>query len=358
MNTQPKYGYALGAISMLLIVGACGTEPSLLPPTVQMFSAAPSTIALGDSSRLTWSVSGADSVFLSPDIGAVKGPSRWVHPANNTAYRLVATNRAGADTAYLTVTVTRPAPPQIANFGPSATTIVTGAAAVLSWNTTGADTVRIDQGIGVVRGNMLQVQPTATTTYTLTAVNAGGDASASVVVTVTAAGAPPPDPEMFMARMVGGGGILLSWNAVPLASSYAIEWSSNISPTLVLLATVSGSTYYADGGAVTANNIYTYRLKAINAAGASTGVMASSLAAPQPPEGPPPIVITPTSPVTVARGGMVTFTASQAVSWFILDGLGGGTITSAGLYTAPTGGGTFRVAALGSVTNTATVVVP
>jgi hypothetical protein len=202
------------------------------------------------------------------------------------------------------------------------------------------------------------VQPITTTTYTLTAVNAGGPVTAAVTVTVVAAASPPPNPVDFRARSIGGGGVLLSWSAVPTASSFSLEVSSNISPTFQPLTTVGGAIYYVSDGTTTANNIYTYRLTAINAAGTSGGVTASSLSAPQPPEGPAPIVITPASPVTVSRGEMLTFNADQSVTWIVLDGMGGGSITAGGVYTAPAGVGTFRIAAVGPVTNTATVIVP
>jgi hypothetical protein len=348
--------HALAPLSLLLGLSACGTEPLLLPPQIQTFSAIPGTIGLGDSALLTWSVSGADSIFLSPAIGAIIEAAKWVHPPTTTTYRLVATNRTGADTAYASVSVNLPPPPVIESFIASAGTIVSGAASVLSWTTVGADTVRIDQGIGSVHGNVLQVQPTSTMTYTLTAVNAGGAVNASVAILVTAPTSPPPDPPMFVARAVGGGGVLLSWSAVPLASSYSIEWSSNLSPTFEPLTTVNGSTFYVGGGPTTANNLYAYRLKALNGAGASPGVVASTLAVPQPPEGPPPILIMPES-TSVAPGGTVAFTANQMVTWIVLNGPGGGTITSAGLYTAPAGSGTYLIAAIGAVTNTATVSV-
>jgi hypothetical protein len=252
-----------------------------------------------------------------------------------------------------------PPPPAIASFTVTADMIVTGAISVLSWSVAEADTVRIDQGIGVVSGTVLQVAPTATTTYTLTAVNGGGTSTAAVNVSVAPAATPPPDPANFVARtMGGGGGLLLSWSAVPMASSYSLEVSSTYPPQLFTpLTIVNGAAFYTSDGAAVANNVYTYRLTAVNAAGSSGGVTASAVAAPQPPEGPPPVHITPTSPVTVPRGGMVTFAADQIVTWTVLDGLGGGVIAG-GVYTAPAGGGTFHIAAVGPVTNTATVIVP
>jgi len=341
-----------------LLLSACLTEPAIAPPTVASFAAVPATILRGDSAKLIWTVYEADSLVLSPGIGVVSGTRIWLQPMSTTEYTLVAVNRAGRDSAHATVTVTLPPLPVITSFVGSAETIVAGAASVLSWDVTGADTVRIDQGIGITKGNVLRVQPITTTTYTLTAVNAGGPVTASVTVTVVAPTSPPPNPANFVARTIGGGGGLLSWSAVPTASSFSLEVSSNISPAFQPLTTVGGSTYYLGDGTTTANNIYTYRLTAMNVAGTSSGVTASSISAPQPPEGPAPIIITPASPVTVSRGEMLTFTANQSVTWIVLDGMGGGSITGGGVYTAPAGGGTFHIAAVGSVTNTATVVVP
>jgi len=312
---------------------------------------------LGDSASLIWAVTGADSLVLSPEIGIVTGTKIWVHPVSSTLYSLHAINRSGRDSAHATVTVTIP-PPAITSFLASADTIVTGAASVLSWDVSDADTVRIDQGIGITRGNVLRVQPSTTTTYTLTAANARGPSTAAVIVAVVPPTSPPPSPSDFVARSIGGGGVLLSWSAVPTASGFSLEVSSNLAPMFQALTTLAGSNYYFSDNAATANNFYTYRLTAINAAGRSSGVTASALAVPQAPEGPTPIVITPASPVTLSRGEMLTFTASQPVTWIVLDGMGGGSITDSGVYSAPAGGGTFRIAAVGSVTNTATVVVP
>lgn len=342
---------------MLLLLGACITEPPIAPPIVTSFAAAPGAIALGDSASLTWSVTMADSLVLSPGIGVVSGTSLWVHPTSSTVYSLVAINRGGRDSAYATVTVTVP-PPVITSFLASADTIVSGAVSVLSWSVDGADTLRMDHGIGVTHGYVLSVHPITTTTYTLTAVNAGGPVAAAMTVNVVGPTSSPPDPANFVARSIGGGGVLLSWSAVPTASSFSIEVSSNISPAFQPLTTTAGSNYYVSDASATANNVYTYRLTAVNAAGTSGGVTASSISVPQPPEGPAPIIITPASPVTVSRGEMLSFTANQPVMWIVLDGVGGGSITADGVYTAPAGGGTFRVAAVGSVTNTATVVVP
>ncbi|HEX8539989.1 MAG TPA: hypothetical protein VF664_21180, partial [Cystobacter sp.] len=79
------------------------------------------------------------------------------------------------------------------------------------------------------------------------------------------------------------------------------------------------------------------------------------------------ITLTPAS-ATVLTGGSVTFTAEvtgatdTSVTWSIQEGDAGGTITSAGVYTAPAQAGTFTVVATSvadpTKKGTATVTVP
>jgi hypothetical protein len=76
------------------------------PPIVLNFSASPSTINQGESSTLTWSVSKADTVTITPDVGPVASSgSTSVSPAVTTNYILTATNSAGSVTATATVNV-------------------------------------------------------------------------------------------------------------------------------------------------------------------------------------------------------------------------------------------------------------
>jgi hypothetical protein len=71
----------------------------------------------------------------------------------------------------------------------SPTSITSGQSAILSWNTTNASSVAINQGIGTVgTSGTRSVTPTATTAYTLSASNATGTVTAQTTVTVTAAG--------------------------------------------------------------------------------------------------------------------------------------------------------------------------
>jgi peptidoglycan-associated lipoprotein len=88
-----------------------------------------------------------------------------------------------------------PPPPAAATATLSANpaTIERGQSSTLSWTTTGATSVSIDQGIGdVSTSGSRSVSPSSSTTYTLTAKGEGAPATAMARITVTAPPAPPP----------------------------------------------------------------------------------------------------------------------------------------------------------------------
>jgi hypothetical protein len=77
-------------------------------------------------------------------------------------------------------------PPPTAFLTASLTSIMSGAASLLSWSTTDANWVSVNQGIGQVgESGSTTVYPTATTTYILTATNAAGTATAQVNIVAT-----------------------------------------------------------------------------------------------------------------------------------------------------------------------------
>jgi uncharacterized repeat protein (TIGR02543 family) len=90
---------------LVLITGCSGTPPSV--PIINSFSAAPSTITVGESSTLSWSVTDATTVTIDHGVGTVAlSGSTTVSPITTTTYTLTATNTAGSVTATTTVTVT------------------------------------------------------------------------------------------------------------------------------------------------------------------------------------------------------------------------------------------------------------
>ena len=85
------------------------------PPAIASFQASPTTINQGQSSTLTWQVSGATSLSINQGIGTVAGSSLTVSPISTTTYTLTAANAHGSSTATATVTVatTPPTPTQL-----------------------------------------------------------------------------------------------------------------------------------------------------------------------------------------------------------------------------------------------------
>jgi hypothetical protein len=77
--------------------------------------------------------------------------------------------------------------PTVATFSASQGEIGGGETSKLSWSVSGATTVQIDNGIGVVAASgSVDVTPSATTTYTLTATNATGTATKTAAIKVHA----------------------------------------------------------------------------------------------------------------------------------------------------------------------------
>ena len=82
--------------------------------------------------------------------------------------------------------VVPPALPPTATFSAAPTSIVRGTCTTLTWATTNATSVAIDQGVGtVVASGTKSVCPIVNTTYSITAIGQGGSKVATVIVTVT-----------------------------------------------------------------------------------------------------------------------------------------------------------------------------
>ena len=163
-----------------------GLLPALAPvaPTATL-TASPATVAPGSSATLSWTTAYASTVTINNGIGAVAtSGSMSVSPSSTTQYTLSATSVDGTTTSVATVTVQ--ANPPTAKLTASPTTVSPGSSATLTWKTTNATSISIDNGIGTVAASgSTTVNPTATTTYTLTATgSAGGTITATATVTV------------------------------------------------------------------------------------------------------------------------------------------------------------------------------
>jgi len=155
----------------------------LNPPAVEM-TATPGSIIIGESAILAWTSMYADRVLIEPGVGSFPaGGSISVSPNQTTSYTITATGPGGNSTAAVTVVVNFPEP--TISFSADPETIQAGESSTLSWASTFADSVIIDNGTGSVDATgSIEVSPTQTTTYIITATGSGGSTTASVVVNV------------------------------------------------------------------------------------------------------------------------------------------------------------------------------
>ncbi|MDD5398404.1 MAG: Ada metal-binding domain-containing protein [Dehalococcoidia bacterium] len=173
-------------------------------PTINSFTASPTTISAGSSSVLTWSVSDATALIIDQGIGSVSAAgSSTVTPVSTTTYTLTAVNASGSITASATVTVesgsstttttspTSSGPLPIAHIYVNPGNITPAGTAVLSWDTSNASNVVISNGIGPVSpSGSRTVSPNGTTVYVITAGNANGTVTASTQLAVGPTGTP------------------------------------------------------------------------------------------------------------------------------------------------------------------------
>ncbi|WP_159435016.1 LamG-like jellyroll fold domain-containing protein [Rubritalea squalenifaciens] len=93
--------YALGMDEQALV----DNDTPEVAPTVESFTADPAVIINNGSTTLSWNVTGATSVWISPDVGNVASSgSLSVSPESNTTYHLVALNGNTSSSSAIEVT--------------------------------------------------------------------------------------------------------------------------------------------------------------------------------------------------------------------------------------------------------------
>lgn len=74
-------------------------------PTISSFTASSTSVSAGTPVTLSWQVSNADYVIISPSIGATRGTSAQVSPTTTTTYTLYAANAFNQTTAQIQITI-------------------------------------------------------------------------------------------------------------------------------------------------------------------------------------------------------------------------------------------------------------
>jgi hypothetical protein len=74
-------------------------------PSISSFTASSQSVSAGTQVTLSWNVTGASYLIVSPDIGAIRGSSVIITPSQSATYTLYATNAFGRTTATINITV-------------------------------------------------------------------------------------------------------------------------------------------------------------------------------------------------------------------------------------------------------------
>ncbi|MCA9354204.1 MAG: DUF11 domain-containing protein [Candidatus Kaiserbacteria bacterium] len=195
------------------------TVTTIPAPSCDMFTATPSTITTGGTVTLTWETTNAESVTINNGVGVVAADgSVSVSPTTNTTYVMTVAGLAGQSvTCSVPVTVTQPPAPSCDYFSANPTAIMVGDSATLTWNTSNATDVVMNNGIGAVSADgSIVVSPTVDTTYTLTVYGATGQ-SVTCSVPVDVSIVPVPSCDLFTATP----------STILLGESATLTWESS-----------------------------------------------------------------------------------------------------------------------------------
>lgn len=236
-------------ISRQITVVVRPTPPScsFTTPQIQTFSANPTSIAVGESSTLTWNINNVASSGTVRITGA-SGLNQTVNVSGNLVvnppsapgdytYTITAENTCPDGTvlraqATVVISVRTCPPPDITAFTVNPSTVTQGGNQMIrfAWNVGGtADAVSINNGVGgglPTSGTVEVPQPQSTTTYTLTAVGCGQTRQAQVTVTVNSC--PIPVISSFTASpasvlLNGNQNVVFNWNVSGTVDSQTID---------------------------------------------------------------------------------------------------------------------------------------
>ena len=235
--------------------GATGTTAATASVTIHIsgwptatLTANPAAITSGQSATLTWTTIDATSVAIDQGVGAVTplaGGSTTVSPTATTTYTLTAGNTEGSVTSAAAVTV-NPPDPVVDTFTASSTSVTEGTDVTLTWTTSNADGVRLQENVGGLigwqnRGSALAADGSTTVSratagseeYRIAAYSDAADAfSPSITVTWTV---PTPDPviDSFSASstlITVGQSTTLSWSTTNATSTSIDQGVGSVTP--------------------------------------------------------------------------------------------------------------------------------
>ncbi len=195
VNVTASKTFVLTATNVAGASVTCNVPVTVQPPVVNApicdsFTGSPTSLPVGGGTvNLAWATTNATNVSIDQGVGAVAvdGSTSVANVTSNRTFTLTATNVAGAQvTCTVPVTVaTNSVSPSCDFFNADKTVVDRGESFTLSWGTTNADSVSINNGVGTVAADgshSTSIQ--SDTTYTLTATKGSNSVSCSRPVTI------------------------------------------------------------------------------------------------------------------------------------------------------------------------------
>lgn len=271
-------------------------------PTVNSFTASPSTINTGQSTTLQWSASNTASVRITGTDGSTYFPggnSLTVSPASTTTYTITATSGGcNPQQAQAQVTVNVGVCPTINSFTANPSSIMAGSNSTLQWSVSNAASVLLN-GNPVASSGSQVVTPAVTTTYRLTARSTNGTCDLDQLVTINVSACPAPQVTSFGANpnsVTQGGNqmVRLSWT---INDSSGTGLALTISPGVGTFSVANGFVDILQPAATT-----TYTLTANNGCGTPAAPAQVQVTVNQPPVVSCPVLVA-GAPDFVANAG-------------------------------------------------------
>lgn len=255
-----------GGATAMMLPGDGGGDPPPPPTPAGAFITQPSgpiTVGAGQSVSFKGSSTYGTSFTWTFGDGSSGGGATTSHAfaSSGTFSVTLAASATGYATSYASVAITVIALPNVTNFTVSPATITLGGSASLSWSTSNATSLTLDNGLGSVTGltskTVTPGQP-GNITYTLTATNAGGSRTAIVPLYVSPS--PAPVVNSFTANPT----------AVPAGQPVTLKWNVTQAQTISIsgIGAVSGKSYTVRPSVTT-----TYTLSATNGSGTVTAAV-------------------------------------------------------------------------------------
>jgi hypothetical protein len=256
-GTQPTAALTATTTYSLTCTGAGGTSavatatvtvaatPPPVPVPTASLTAAPTAVASGAASTLTWSSTNATACTATggwTGALAVSGTQSTGALTKNTSYSLTCTGPGGTSSVAIAAVTILPVPTVALTVSPTA--VASGGNATLTWSSTNATSCIATNGWSgtlITAGTRNTGALTTATTYSLYCVGPGGtSATASATVTISATAIPTATLTASPTAIPAGGTSTLTWtssNATACTASggwsgtLATNGTQNVSPT-------------------------------------------------------------------------------------------------------------------------------